>query len=528
MNKKLHNVILLLLSGVLLTSCNSGLKKNTTDNNPKIGYYLEQYRPQFHFSPEYGWMNDPNGMVFYNGEYHLFYQYYPDSTVWGPMHWGHAVSKDLIRWEHLAVALYPDSLGFIFSGSAVADKDNTSGLGTKSVPPLVAIFTYHNPEYERKGNTNFQNQGIAFSINNGRTWTKYSGNPVLGNPGIRDFRDPKVIWHEGTRRWIMILAVHDRIRIYSASDLIHWTFESEFGYGTGAHGGVWECPDLFPLKYEVNGIVKWVMLVSINPGGPNGGSATQYFTGDFDGHRFVPDSANEKWIDWGTDNYAGVTWSGIPDTDGRRLFIGWMSNWKYATVVPTEIWRSAMTIPRELSLKNENGNFLIISKPVSELENLRKESKSIVSQSGIYSGDQLIQTDSIKLDQSELIFEFNLEETHTDSLEIILENNHGEKFITGYSFFTSQFYIDRTNSGDSDFSEGFSRISTAPYTAGKKMKIHLFLDASSAELFIDDGKLVMTSLCFPSEDFIRLKLSSKGGSTRLEKAEFYELDRIWP
>jgi sucrose-6-phosphate hydrolase SacC (GH32 family) len=205
-----------------------------------------------------------------------------------------------------------------------------------------------------------------------------------------------------------------------------------------------------------------------------------------------------------------------------------MSNWKYATVVPTEIWRSAMTIPRELSLKNENGNFLIISKPVRELENLRKESKSIVSKSGIYSGDQLIQTDSIKLNQSELLFEFNLEHANPDSLEIVLQNNYGEEFIIGYSFFVRQFYIDRTNSGISDFSEGFSGISTAPYTTGKTMKMHLFLDASSAELFIDDGKLVMTSLYFPSENFTRLKLSSKGGSARLEKAEFYELDRIWP
>ena len=528
MNKKIHNVVLLILSGVILTSCSSGTNKKTSDKNPETGYYHEQYRPQFHFSPEKGWMNDPNGMVFDDGEYHLCYQYYPDSTVWGPMHWGHAISKDLIHWEHLPVALYPDSLGYIFSGSAVADKYNTSGLGTKSDPPLVAIFTYHNPDSEREGNNTFQNQGIAYSIDKGFTWIKYSGNPVLKNPGIRDFRDPKVIWHEESGKWVMILAAHDRIQFYSSPDLIHWSFESEFGQGAGAHGGVWECPDLFPLKDDEKGVIKWIMLVSINPGGPNGGSATQYFTGDFNGHRFVPDHANEKWIDSGTDNYAGVTWSGIPENDGRRLFIGWMSNWKYATVVPTKVWRSAMTIPRELSLKNENGNYILVSKPVGELKNLRKEAKSVYYTSRNYSGEKIILTDSIKPDQSELLFEFYLGGANPDSLEIILQNNLGEKFITGYSFFTRQFYIDRTNSGNSDFSEGFAGISTAPYAAGNRLQMHLFLDASSAELFVDDGRLVMTSLYFPAQSYSVLKVSSKGGNTRLERAEFHELSRIWP
>ncbi len=218
------------------------------------------------------------------------------------------------------------------------------------IPPMVAVFTYHNIELEKGGSSTFQSQGIAWSIDKGRTWTKYSGNPVLPNPGKRDFRDPKVFWHEETGKWIMILAVHDRVNLFSSADLKSWSFESEFGVDAGAHGGVWECPDLFPLKVEGSTDTKWVMLVSINPGGPNGGSATQYFTGKFDGNKFIADENTSKWIDWGTDNYAGVTWSGIPETDGRRLFLGWMSNWNYATVVPTTTWRSAMTIPRELSL----------------------------------------------------------------------------------------------------------------------------------------------------------------------------------
>ncbi len=379
MEKKFTYSILLVICIILVSSCYSDNSKKATDPIAKSEYYQEKYRPQFHFSPETGWMNDPNGMVFYEGEYHLFYQYYPDSTVWGPMHWGHAVSTNMVNWTHLPVALYPDPLGYIFSGSAVADTENTSGFGTDENHPLVAIFTYHNSEAEKGGSVTFQNQGIAWSLDKGRTWTKYSGNPVLQNPGKRDFRDPKVFWHKESGKWIMILAVHDRVNLFSSADLKSWSFESEFGMDAGAHEGVWECPDLFPLKVEGRSDTIWVMLVSINPGGPNGGSATQYFTGKFDGKKFIAHENDVKWIDWGTDNYAGVTWSGIPETDGRRLFLGWMSNWNYATVVPTTVWRSAMTIPRELTLSYENGNYILISIPVSELKILHENSKTLIN-----------------------------------------------------------------------------------------------------------------------------------------------------
>ena len=229
----------------------------TPKNSPNPGEagtngtgYTEQYRPRFHFSPDSMWMNDPNGMVFYEGEYHLFYQHHPHSNVWGPMHWGHAISTDLIHWEHLPIALYPDSLGTIFSGSAVIDWNNSSGLGTSGQPPMVAIFTHHNQNLADQGSDRFQYQSLAYSLDKGRSWTKYQGNPVLENPGIRDFRDPKVIWHGESEKWIMALAAQDRIMFYSSPDLIHWTLESAFGENTGAHGGVWECPDLFPLVYE--------------------------------------------------------------------------------------------------------------------------------------------------------------------------------------------------------------------------------------------------------------------------------------
>ena len=238
--------------------------------------YNQKHRPQFHFSPPEKWMNDPNGMVYHNGTYHLFYQFYPDSTVWGPMHWAHATSKDLIHWENKPTALFPDSLGYIFSGSAVVDTENTSGFAKNGETPLVAIFTHHNMDGEKAGKIDYQNQSIAYSLDEGKTWIKYAGNPVLKNPGIKDFRDPKVMWFDQGKKWIMTLATLDRITFYSSPDLKTWSRESELGKDFGAHGGVWECPDLFPLDYKGQKI--WVLLVSINPGGPNGGSATQYFT----------------------------------------------------------------------------------------------------------------------------------------------------------------------------------------------------------------------------------------------------------
>lgn len=516
------------LLSVILISCNTGHDKKQDGVKPGSAYYSERYRPQYHFSPETAWMNDPNGMVFLDGEYHLFYQYFPDSTVWGPMHWGHAISSDMVHWEHLPVALFPDSLGYIFSGSAVADIRNTSGLGTLNNPPLVAIFTYHNPEQERAGKIDFQNQGIAYSLDKGRNWIKYAGNPVLKNPGIRDFRDPKVIWHEDTGKWIMILAVHNRIRLYSSPDLLTWGYESEFGINEGAHGGVWECPDLFPLQVEGTGKEKWVMLVSINPGGLNGGSATQYFTGEFDGHIFVSDRRKEKWLDPGTDNYAGVTWSNIPESDGRRLFLGWMSNWRYATVVPTSVWRSAMTIPRELSLLNRDNEYYLVSEPARELKVLQKVSNPVFTGTKTFTDQLEILPEDFKLMQSKISLEFDLDGSIADTVGLILENFAGEQFIAGYSAGAMQFYVDRTKAGNSGFSKEFGGIAASPYSAGGKLKIDLFIDASSAELFVDDGNLVMTSLFFPSEDYSKFKIFSKGGNVVLERAEFHELDRIWP
>ncbi|BAU53820.1 Levanase precursor [Mucilaginibacter gotjawali] len=367
-NYKLYMVNLRFNTTVLLVFIMVSICSLVTAQQQKTNLYNEPFRPQLHFSPKAHWMNDPNGMVYFNHTYHLFFQYYPGGTVWGPMHWGHAISKDLVHWQQLPIALYPDSLGYIFSGSAVVDSNNTSGFGKNGKIPLVAIFTHHDPKGERAGTDNFQNESIAYSLDEGRTWTKYSGNPVLKNPGIRDFRDPKVMWYAKDKKWVMTLATKDHITFYSSRDLKTWAKESEFGKEIGAHGGVWECPDLFPLK--LNGKQYWVLVVNLNPGGPNGGSATQYFVGQFDGEQFVPVDDQIKWLDYGPDEYAGITWN---NTGSRKIFLGWMSNWSYATQVPTASWRSAMTIPRDLKLISIDGNILLTSMPVKAILKLKQQ-----------------------------------------------------------------------------------------------------------------------------------------------------------
>jgi len=324
----------------------------------------------------------------------------------------------------------------------------------------------------------------------------------------------------------MILAVHDRVHIYSSPDLLDWRFESEFGNGIGAHGGVWECPDLFELKVTGSDISRWVMFVSINPGGPDGGSATQYFTGEFDGHKFVPDNTNEKWVDSGRDNYAGVTWSNVPESDGRRLFIGWMSNWDYATVVPTAVWRSATTVPRELSLFTKGKEYSLLSNPVQELVSLRKNVYKPFREPQKYSGEMEIITDSISLMQCEMIIEFSMIESESDSIGIILENNLNEQLVIGFAGNQKKIFVDRTKAGRSAFSEKFAGISSSEYEAGDSLKFRILMDASSSELFVDNGKLVMTNIVFPTESYTKLKAFSNSEAT-LKNVVFYSLKSIW-
>ncbi len=473
--------------GVLLVSF-SCQKKNEINFIPSES---EIYRPDYHFTPPSGWMNDPNGMVYLDGEYHLFYQHYPDSTVWGPMHWGHAVSKDLVGWEHLPIAIEPDSLGYIFSGSAVYDSENSSGFGTIEKPPLVAIYTYHDMVGEKSGKTDFQTQGIAYSLDKGRTWIKYERNPVLPNQGIRDFRDPKVsqlIQSDGSKTWVMTLAAQDRIQFFGSSDLKNWSMLSEFGQGIGAHGGVWECPDLLPFK-SPSGEDKFVLLVSINPGGPQKGSATQYFLGSFENGAFTPDDTMIRWIDYGPDNYAGVTWSNLPKEQNRTLFIGWMSNWLYGQVVPTETWRSALTIPRELSLFDVSGTLLLKSTPASELQKLRGEGIKITN------GASNLPSQAV-----EILGELN----GSDSFSLVFSNELGEKLLIMKD--QGLVSIDRTLAGKSDFQEDFATVHSAPMSWEAK-EIRIFLDAHSVELFVNEGELVMTSIIFPNRPWKTVEVS---------------------
>lgn len=475
--------------------------------------YSENYRPQFHFTPPDNWMNDPNGMLYYGGEYHLFYQYYPYGTVWGPMHWGHAVSTDMVKWTNLPIGLYPDGIGDIFSGSAVVDWNNTSGFQTGSEKVMVAIFTHNGPSG--------QHQSIAYSNDKGRTWTKYEKNPVIPNPGIADFRDPKVFWHAATNKWVMVLAAHDRVKIYTSPNLKDWTFASDFGATAGGHGGVWECPDLFPLKVDGGPAEKWVMLVSINPGGPAGGSGTQYFIGDFNGTTFTnsnPDSM-ALWLDWGKDNYAGVTWSDSPD--GRRNFIGWMSNWNYATVIPTTPWRSAMTAPRTLGLKTFPNGIFLVQDFISEINNYRGTPTTFINQT-ITPGTNIMSGLSSK--QFEVIAEFQ-DSTATASEYGFKVRKGGSNFTTiGYNRSVPEIFVDRRFSGNVNFNGDFpNAIGQHMVAQDGKVKMRFLVDWSSVEVLGNDGIASISEQIFPDPSHMGIELYSIGGNVTLNSLTFYPI-----
>lgn len=456
----------------------------------------EAHRPAFHFSPRSNWMNDPNGMYYHDGVYHLFFQHYPEATHWGPMHWGHATSPDMINWKEEPIALYPDSLGYIFSGSAVVDIHNTSGFGKDGQVPVVAVYTNHDPAGEREKRTDYQTQSIAYSLDNGKSWTKYAGNPVVKNPGIVDFRDPKVMWYDPLKKWIMTLATKDRITFYSSSDLKEWHKESEFGETLGAHGGVWECPDLLRLDHE--GKEVWALLVSINPGAPNGGSGTQYFLGEFDGHAFSPADTLVRWLDLGTDNYAGVTFS---NTGNRTILMGWMSNWQYAQAVPTEKFRSAMTLPRELGLKSAGNRLYLTSTPVKEVGGLSGRAEVL---------------NKVTVDKSYTVtsggrglFDLELRDVPAENFSISLGNSKGEELIIGYDKASNRYYIDRTRSGNTGFEPGFGKVHAAPRLAGgNRINLRLVADVASVELFADDGLNAMTDIFFPGEPYSKITITA--------------------
>ncbi|WP_439132571.1 glycoside hydrolase family 32 protein [Polaribacter sp.] len=487
---------------LLVLGCSKATKTDKLSQSSYVNEKVEKYRSKFHFTPEANWMNDPNGLVYSNGYYHLFYQYYPNGTVWGPMHWGHAKSKNLLKWEHMPIALFPDELGYIFSGSAVIDKDNTAGFGKGA---MIAIFTYHDPVKEKEGKIDYQTQGIAYSLDEGVTWKKYSENPVIDNPGIRDFRDPKVIWNEDKEIWQLILVAKDHVQIYDSKNLKQWTKISEFRFEDNPPLGVWECPDLFKLKVDGTEEEKWVLIISHGgESAPNGGSGTRYFVGDYDGTTFTTDQKESQWIDYGTDNYAGVTYNNTPDN--KRIFIGWMSNWNYANETPTKKWRSAMTLPRELKLINKNGKYLVKSKII---ENFKTITTEVLKEeiTGHFPYDFQYQN----LQQSKISFEAIV----NDKLEVILSNSNKDLYSISYDKKTGVFSIDRSQSGNVNFNSNFKKSSFQKVNIGTEdqLAIDIILDASSIEIFINQGQYVITTQVFSNENYTDFNVKNKDGIT---------------
>jgi sucrose-6-phosphate hydrolase SacC (GH32 family) len=424
-----------------------------------VEVFTEKFRPELHFTPSRNWMNDPNGLLFYKGKYHLFFQHNPDGILWGNMSWGHAVSIDLLHWEHLPVAIPCTDTTGIFSGSAVVDYKNTTGFGSTENPAIVAIYTEH------KNDESNQSQHIAYSLDEGLTFTKYEGNPVL-DLDMKDFRDPKVTWQESTQSWLMTVAKPKEYKItfFSSADLIHWEHLSDFG-PLGATGGCWECPDLFPLPAE-SGEMKWVLIVSLNPGGIAGGSGTQYFVGDWDGKAFTTPQKETLWIDYGRDNYAGVTFNDAPDN--RRIFLGWMSNWDYAAKVPSFIWRTSMTLPRELQLLTFGDEIRLTANPIKEVKSKHDYSFKVSS------------------DEDALI---------------TLGSNNEVKI--SFEAATKKVTVDRSGAW---FAELEDAPASTPRIELQEFTIRLVVDHGSLELFIPEAGYALTTLTtLPATDAILQK-----------------------
>ncbi|EOR20988.1 glycosyl hydrolase family protein [Niallia nealsonii AAU1] len=469
---------------------------------------LEKYRPALHFSPRKNWMNDPNGLVFFKDEYHLFYQHNPHGSTWGPMHWGHAVSKDLISWDELEIALHPDDNGTIFSGSAVVDWNNTTGF-FKEEPGLVAIFTHHSEGDHSK--QAIQTQSLAYSLDKGRSWSKYDGNPVLAHPSKPDFRDPKVFWHKETKKWIMVLATGQTISLYSSANLKEWKFESEFGESCGSHEGVWECPDLFELSIENSNDKKWVLIVSIGDN-PNydEGSRTQYFVGSFDGKKFTSEHEDIKWLDYGKDNYAGVSFSDIPEADGRRIYLGWMSNWRYANQIPTEGWRSQMTLPRELELHEKKGEYYLVQNLVRELDtyfDIKEEKKEVIVTEE--------ETTFFEVDDDYLEIILSLKNMNANKYGLTIEHTDSQYTTITIDTKENVLVLSREKSGVVDFSDNFPKLQRIRLKDSNQLQLRIIIDSSSLELFIDGGEQALTSLIFPDKVSKRVSLFAEEGKVNL-------------
>ena len=495
----------------------------------------DYYRPVYHHTPLYGWMNDPNGMVYKDGEYHLYFQYNPYGSKWGNMHWGHSVSTDLVHWNHLKPAIARDTLGHIFSGSTVVDKNNTAGYGDNA---LIALYTSASDEHG-------QIQCMAYSTDDGRTYTKYEKNPVLlPFDGLKDFRDPKVFWYEPDKKWVMIVSADKEMRFYASQNLKDWEYMSAFGKGYGAQPNQFECPDFIQLPVDGNkNKMKWVMLVNINPGCMFGGSATEYFVGDFDGKEFTCDTKPEvvKWLDYGKDHYAAVC---ISNTGERIISIPWMSNWQYANVTPIRQYRGANGLPRELSLYTKDGQIYVAADVVKEVEALRKDTRSF---------DPITVKDEYKIDeivpQTDGAYELEMDITPNTSgvAGFDLMNAKGEVAKIYLDMKSGKLVMDRTASGLVAFGEksephaketddhrktmsvnyqnDFALGTWAPLSLceGKTYHLNVFVDKCSVEIFVDGGRIAMTNLVFPTEPYNTLRFYTEGGEAQVSNMKVYKL-----
>lgn len=486
----------------------------------KARRYTEQYRPAFHFSPDHNWINDPNGLLYFDGEYHLFYQYNPFGNKWGHMSWGHAVSNDLLHWEHLPVAIteYTDKTSgdstMIFSGSAVADVNNTSGFFTNSKGGIVAIYTSH---VHRDNQQLTQHQSIAYSADRGRTFTRYTNNPVLDKK-LKDFRDPKVFWYEPEKKWVMTVVVPDKFKaqFYESKNLKEWSLLSEFG-PLGDTAKIWECPDLIEVPLlDSPAKRKWVLLISnSHPQGPTF-VGMQYFVGNFDGRKFTPEYPKQYplYLEYGKDFYAAVTFNNVPKNDGRTIMLGWANNWAYGQDIPTEPWRSAMTLPRELYLKNTAYGYRLVQKPVKELAAIREDSVKYTPPGKVFPGKS---------------FEVNYTYTTGDAakfgFKIITGEN--EETVIGYDRSLQEVYIDRTKSGNVSFNSNFPSVDRAPVKLRNgKLKLQVFVDNSIVEVFINDGEQVITDQIFPTSSKYSLQQFAEGGTAEADM-RVWKIKSVW-
>jgi fructan beta-fructosidase len=484
--------------------------------------YDQPWRPQYHFTPPRNFMNDANGTVFYKGEYHLFYQYNPEGNVWGHMSWGHAVSADMVHWQNLPVALHEEPGQYMaYSGSAVVDWNNTSGLCRNSDPQdhscLIAIYT---AAYKDR-----QKQHIAFSNDRGRTWTNYAGNPVA-DLDAPDFRDPNVFWYAPQHKWVMIAALADErtLVVLDSPDLKKWTKRSTFG-PAGDTAGQWECPDLIELPVEGTSEKRWVLIINRNPGAPAGGTGVRYLIGKFDGATFtseVPDTP-ALWADWGKDFYATNTWNDAPATDGR-VWIGWFSNWQYANTEPTILWRGAQSIPRTLILRRYADGLRLVQRPVRELEGLRREKLRVVNAS-VEKVNQKIRESGMKAEVYE--FEADLRPGQGEDIGFRLRKNKDAETLVGFDALHRELYVDRTRSGEVSFSNDFPGRHSAQLEPNASINLRVFVDRSSVEVFANDGERVLSERIYPPPGSDGIELYAHGAGGRVVSLTIWELNSIW-